>query len=276
MRWHISAVTEMSAPRGGFLDIAGERLEWAGWGPPPDEAPTLVFLHEGLGCVALWRDFPERLAALTGWGAFAYSRSGYGRSSPCALPRPLTYMHREGEEILPAVLEAAGIRSYVHVGHSDGGSIALIHAGHKQRPGLHGLITEAAHVFNEDICVRAIQSIRERFEAHDLRARLAKYHGDNTDCAFFGWCDAWLDPGFLAWNLETYLPDVRVPWLVIQGADDDYGTLAQVDAIERKAAGPCERFVPDGCRHAPHVDRPDLLLERMATFVREIDVTEGA
>ena len=254
-------------PRRGILEVRGERLEWSAWGPAPAAAPTLVFLHEGLGCVSLWRDFPKRLAEATGWGAFAYSRRGYGESDPCSLPRPLSYMHHEGEEILPAVLDAAGIRSYVHVGHSDGGSIALIHAGSTERPGLRGLITEAAHVFNEEVCVEAIFSIRDQFESGDLRRRLARHHGSNTGCAFWGWCDAWLAPGFRDWNLEGYLPAIHKPWLVIQGADDDYGTLAQVDAIEAKAGGPCERFVPQGCRHAPHIDQPDLMLERMAAFV---------
>ena len=249
------------------MEVLDERLEWSAWGPPPEQAPTLVFLHEGLGCVSLWKDFPERLAAATGWGAFAYSRRGYGGSDPCELPRPLSYMHREGEEVLPAVLDAAGIRSYVHVGHSDGGSIALIHAGSAERPGLLGLITEAAHVFTEEVSTTAIRSIRERFISGSLRQRLEKHHGTNTDCAFWGWCDAWLDPNFRDWNLESYLPEIRKPWLVIQGEDDDYGTLAQVDAIEAGAAGPCKRFIPKACKHAPHLDQPDLLLGRMATFI---------
>lgn len=253
-----------------MLEIGEEVLEWTAWGPPPERAPTLVFLHEGLGCVALWRDFPERLAERTGWGAFAYSRQGYGGSTPCALPRPIRYMHEEGERILPAVLEAAGIRDYLHIGHSDGGSIALIHAGSAKRPGLRGLITEAAHVFNEDVCVAAIRSIRDRYREGDLRARLARYHGSNTECAFWGWCDTWLAPGFRDWNLEPYLSPIDLPWLVVQGADDDYGTLAQVDAIEAGASGPCQRFIPAGCRHAPHADRPELLLERMARFIGEL------
>jgi len=255
----------MSHADRGHLEAAGERLEWARWGDPGK--PCLVFLHEGLGCVALWRDFPRLLAERTGWSAFAYSRLGYGGSEACDLPRPTSYMHREGQLVLPAVLEAAGISDYLHVGHSDGGSIALIHAASSPAARLRGLITEAAHVFNEDICVGAIRGIRERFEAGDLKERLAKYHGTNTECAFLGWCDTWLAEEFRHWNLEGFLPNVRVPWLVIQGRDDDYGTLAQVEAIEAGAGGPTQRFVPEGCKHAPHLDDPEALLERMAVFV---------
>ena len=263
-----------ASPRSGILEVEGDCLEWMAWGPPPEASPTLVFLHEGLGCVALWKDFPARLAEATGWGAFAYSRCGYGGSAPCKLPRPLSYMHYEGETVLPAVLDAAGIRSYVHIGHSDGGSIALIHAGSAARSGLRGLITEAAHVFTEEVCVRAIRTIRGQFETGTLRRRLAKYHGGNIDCAFWGWCEAWLDPDFREWNLEAYLPAIDKPWLVIQGAADDYGTLAQVDAIEAASGGPCERFIPEACGHAPHVDRPTDLLERMAAFITGLNATK--
>jgi pimeloyl-ACP methyl ester carboxylesterase len=252
----------------GFLRVEAQQLEYLWSGPGPEEKPTLVFLHEGLGCVEMWGDFPAQLAEATGWGALVYSRIGYGRSERCTLPRPLEYMHDEGHRVLPAVLETRGVRECVLIGHSDGGSIALIYAGGTPAHPLRGLITEAAHVFNEDVCVRAVQQIRRRFERGDLRERLAKYHGSNTDCAFLGWCDAWLDPGFQSWNLEEFLPAIQVPWLVIQGEDDDYGTLAQVEAIAAGAGGETELLIVPQCQHVPHQDQKALVLERMSHFVR--------
>ncbi len=236
-------------------------------GDPEREVPTLVFLHEGLGCVGLWRDFPEQLARQTGCGAFVYSRAGYGASDPCPLPRPLDYLEREALEVLPEVLDEVGCREYFLVGHSDGASIALAYAGHAERPGLLGLISEAAHVFNEEICVRAAERVREQYTAGDLRDRLARHHGDNVDTAFYGWNDAWLDPGFLAMNLERYLGGVGVPCLVMQGEDDEYGTLAQVDAIAAGVSGPVETWAIPDCGHAPHRDQGGAVLDAMTRFI---------
>ena len=170
-------------------------LETRWWGPPPEAAPTLVLLHEGLGCVALWRDFPEALAAATGCGVFAWSRFGYGGSDPVSLPRPMRYMHDEALEVLPRVLDAADVRRAVLVGHSDGGSIAAIHAGTVHDPRVLGVVMIAAHFFVEDINIASIRGIKEDYEHGDLRRRLARYHRD-VDVAFRGWNDAWLDPRF--------------------------------------------------------------------------------
>jgi pimeloyl-ACP methyl ester carboxylesterase len=243
-----------------------ERLETAWHGPPPDRAPTLVFLHEGLGCVAMWRDFPAALAEATGTGALVYSRFGYGKSPPVALPRPLTYMHDEAA-LLPQILGDAKIRDAVLVGHSDGGSIALLHAATRD-PRVRGLALEAPHVFCEDVSVASIAAARVAFETGDLRARLARYHGENVDVAFRGWNDAWLDPGFRAWNLEACLPEIQAPVLVVQGEDDAYGTLAQVDAIERGLRAPFTRCVLPECGHAPHKDQRAPTLAVMQAFVR--------
>ncbi|HEY5765143.1 MAG TPA: alpha/beta hydrolase [Candidatus Deferrimicrobiaceae bacterium] len=229
-----------------------------------------MLLHEGLGCVAMWRDFPARLAARTGCGVLAYSRLGYGGSDPCDLPRPLDYMHTEGRTVLTALLDAAGVRDCVVVGHSDGGSIALIHAGDTPAEPVRGVVTFAAHVFCEELSVRSIAAARDAYTEGDLRARLARYHGANVDCAFWGWNRAWLDPGFLAWNIEEHLPAVAVPALVVQGADDPYGTLRQVEAIERQSGGPVRRCILDRCGHSPHRDRRDETLSAMAAFVREL------
>lgn len=252
------------------LTIDGKRLETAWHGPGPEAAPTLVFLHQGLGCVALWRDFPAKLAAATGCGALVYSRFGYGHSAPCPLPRPLRYMHDEGLQVLPQLLEVAGIRECVVIGHSDGGSIGLIYAGGTPAPPLRGLITEAAHVFCEDVSVQAIQRAKEAYQHGDLRRRLEKYHGKNTDCAFWGWNSAWLHPDFRQWNLEEYLPRIRVPLLVMQGEQDQYGTRAQVDAIANQAGGGAEVLMLSDCGHAPHAEQEEATLQAMAGFISRL------
>jgi pimeloyl-ACP methyl ester carboxylesterase len=196
--------------------LDGRRLEAACWGPDAADAPTLVLLHEGLGCVALWRDVPARLAADTGCRVFAYSRFGYGRSAPVTLPRPMTYMHDEALEILPRVLDAAGIARAVLVGHSDGGSIAAILAGAARDPRIAGIVLIAAHFFVEDLNIASIARIRTEYETTELRARLARYHA-NVDNAFRGWNDAWLDPRFRDFDITEFLPNIAVPVLALPG-----------------------------------------------------------
>ncbi|GAB6906582.1 putative Predicted hydrolase or acyltransferase alpha/beta hydrolase fold protein [Desulfosarcina cetonica] len=258
------------------LTDGGGRLEAAWVGPPPEESPTLVLLHEGLGCVDLWRDVPQRMAAATGYGVLVYSRLGYGRSDPCALPRPIRFMHDEGLIVLPLVLRAAGIREHILVGHSDGGSIALIHAGRVPGPGLKGVVTLAAHVFCEDLTCRSIEDARQRYLEGDLKSRLAVYHGDNTDCAFWGWNDVWLHPEFKRWNIEEFLPTITVPVLAIQGEADPYGTTAQVDAIRRQTGGPVTvAMVPD-CGHAPHLEKKALVTAAVADFVATLHAVRGS
>lgn len=241
----------------------GHRLEAVWHGAAPDAAPTLVFLHEGLGSVSTWRDVPAELAARSGCGALVYSRIGYGASEPVSVPRPLTYMHDEAE-LLPDVLDAAGVRDAILVGHSDGGSIAILHAG-SSRSRVRGLVLEAPHVFVEDLSVASIAAARDEYLHGDLRARLARHHRD-VDGAFWGWNRAWLDPGFRSWNIEDALPGIDVPILCIQGADDPYGTLAQIDAIERRAGGPTERVILADCGHAPHRDQREATLEAIVRF----------
>ena len=255
-----------------FFDIAGVRLEYCWHGPDPDQAPSLVFLHEGLGCVELWKDFPAQVAETTGCGVLVYSREGYGRSDPVTLPRPLNYMHHEALEVLPKVLDEAGLRQVVLVGHSDGGSIALIHGGSVRDLRVRGIVTLAAHVFNEDVCIASIRAARKAFENGDLRARLARYHGANVDCAFWGWNRAWLDPDFAAWNIEAYLSAIRVPLLAIQGEDDEYGTLRQIEAIREQAGGPVEARLLADCRHSPQHDQPQAALLAIQRFVARLDL----
>jgi len=252
----------------GAIVADGKRLEAAAFGPPPDQAPTLVLLHEGLGCVALWRDFPQKLAAATGFGVFVYSRAGYGRSDPVELPRPLDYMTREARFSLPAVLGAVGLREGVLVGHSDGASIALIYGGDRIDERIRGLVLMAPHVFAERLGLASILEAKRAYEAGDLRARLAKHHA-HVDCAFRGWNETWLGQDFATWNLESFVDRWRVPALLIQGADDQYGTIAQIRAIERRAPTPVEALILEQCRHSPHLEKPQAALDAVVCFCKD-------
>ncbi len=237
--------------------------------PGKSGAPTLVLLHEGLGCVALWRDFPARLAASTGCPVLAWSRQGYGNSSPRVLPWPLDYMQQEGLA-LSGVLDAAGIGDCILIGHSDGASIALVAAGTASDARIRGLVVMAPHVFTEPGGLESIQTARQAYEQGDLRQRLQKYHGANVDCAFRGWSESWLHPDFLDWNIESFLAGIRVPVLQIQGRDDQYGTVAQLEAVARQASSTVVTHVLEDCRHAPQFEQPELTLKLIAAFVAEL------
>jgi pimeloyl-ACP methyl ester carboxylesterase len=251
-----------------FVTVGNQHLEYALIPPRDAAAPTLVLLHEGLGSLAMWRDFPARLAAATGLATLVYSRLGYGKSDPLAAPRRVDYMHEEALETLPALRDALAIADPILVGHSDGASIALIHAGAGRFP-VRGLILEAPHVFVEDVSVASIAAAKEAYATTDLRARLARYH-DDVDGAFRGWNDIWLAPAFRDWNIESSLAGVRCPTLVIQGADDEYGTTAQLDAIAAKVAGPIETLLLKDCRHSPHRDQPEAILVAMTRFIAAV------
>lgn len=253
-----------------FVDTPAGRIEyrWAGSALRDTALPVLVFLHEGLGCVALWKDFPDQVAQATGLPTLVYSRIGYGSSSPCALPRPITYMHDEGEKGLPDLLAALGIHSHILVGHSDGASIALIYAGGKSGDGLRGVVAMAPHVFCEDVSVRSIRAADKAYAEGDLKARLQKYHGDNVDCAFRGWCDSWLNPDFHHWNIENYVDHIAVPVLVIQGEDDEYGTVAQVESIQARTGA--EVLLIPGCGHSPQRDQASATLKAIAGFIHSL------
>ncbi|MCC7410144.1 MAG: alpha/beta hydrolase [Gammaproteobacteria bacterium] len=251
----------------GFLHVDGRRLEAEWLGPAPGLAPTLVFLHEGLGCVRMWKDFPRKLAEATGCGALVYSRFGYGASDPCSLPRRVDYMHGEAFDVLPRVLEASGIRDAILVGHSDGGSIALLYCGGTPAAEVRGGITLGAHVFVEDLSVESIALAKTRYHEGDLRAKLERFHGAAVDEVFRGWNDIWLHPDFRRWNIEAYLPHIRVPFLVIQGDDDQYGTPGQVAAIARGSGGAVDRLMVPECNHWPHLEQEQITLDAMRTFV---------
>ena len=250
----------------GHLTVEGRALEYLRL-PGDPEKPLLVLLHEGLGCVALWRDFPQALAARTGCGVFVYSRAGYGGSSPCALPRPLSYMQDEAQETLPPLLAQLEAGSLVLLGHSDGGSIAAVNAGACPDPRLRGLIMMAPHFFTEPMGLAAIAETDRLYAEGDLRRRLARYHGENVDCAFRGWADSWLAPGFLEWNLRPFLPGVAVPTLVIQGEGDEYGTRAQVETAAALIPGRVETHLLPACGHSPQKDQRERVLELVGGFL---------
>lgn len=257
------------------LTVAGKSLEAVCHGAPPGAAPTLMLLHEGLGCVELWRDFPARLAAQSGFGVFVWSRAGYGRSDPTELPRPLDYMTREATEVLPQVIDAVGCRQAVLLGHSDGASIAAIYAGSVKDFRVRGLVLIAPHVFTEPTGLAAIAEARREYQTGNLRARLAKYH-DHVDVAFRGWNDAWLDPGFVDWNVSECLDYLRIPTLVIQGEDDAYGTARQVEEIVNRSYAPVDVEWLAGCGHAPHVERQDRTVAVVSDFCARLERIERA
>jgi pimeloyl-ACP methyl ester carboxylesterase len=250
----------------GFLDIGTARLEYRMVGPRPDAAPTLVLLHEGLGSVAIWDDFPERLSAATGLGVFSYSRQGYGQSSKAILPRPVSFMHDEAREVLPRLLDVIGFRSGLLIGHSDGGSIAAIYAGSVQDHRVLGLVLMAAHFFTEEMGIAEIRRARESFERGDLRQKLVRWHAD-PDGAFWSWCRPWLDPAFLKWDLTEELAHIRVPILIVQGEQDQYGTMRQIEVAQEACYCPVEvALLPNTC-HAPYRESPEAALAAITDFV---------
>ena len=238
--------------------------------PERIHAPLMVFLHEGLGSVSMWRDFPAQLCDALGWRGLVYSRPGYGRSSPRAPDEHWApdFMHQQALEVLPALFESLGIQTRQQppwlLGHSDGGSIALIHAANfPQR--VAGCVVVAPHIFVEDISVRSIEQARVAYEQGELRARLARHH-DDPDSAFRGWNGAWLSPEFRSWSLATELPQIRCPLLAVQGLDDEYGTLEQIRGIAR-AAPQTELLEIPHCGHSPHRDQPQALIAAVQRFV---------
>ena len=227
-----------------------------------------MLLHDGLGCLSLWRDFPARIADATKCRTFVYSRFGYGESDPIDLPRPVRFMHDEALKILPAILEVANIKLPILVGHSDGGSIAMIYAGSELGGNVHSLILEAPHVFVEDITVQSIYEAGQEYLHGNLKQRLQRYHGQNVDVAFWGWNRIWLDPEFRSWNIEDYLPRINKPVLAIQGEDDNFGTSLQIQSISKQCAGDVQTAFLPKCAHTPHREQPELTLELMVNFIR--------
>jgi pimeloyl-ACP methyl ester carboxylesterase len=256
------------------LHIGSSELEYRMSGPPPDVAPTIVMLHEGLGSAALWGDFPEQLAAATGAGVLAYSRAGYGASSQAPLPRSLDYLHTEALEVLPKVLDAIGFRRGLLLGHSDGASIAAIYAGGAADHRVRGLAMIAPHFVVEDISVRSIEDAKTAYEQGALKAKLARWHR-NVDNAFYGWNDAWLDPKFRNWDISEYLAYIRVPVAILQGADDNYGTLRQIEIAEQECYCPVDVTIVPDAAHSPHREAPQVTLKAIADFANRVLLMHG-
>jgi pimeloyl-ACP methyl ester carboxylesterase len=249
----------------GLLRIGASNLEYRLIGPAPDQAPTIVMLHEGLGSVGLWGDFPERLQAATGAGVFAYSRAGYGASTPAKLPRPLNYMQIEALEVLPKVLNAIGFRRGLLLGHSDGASIAAIYAGGVADHRVRGVAMIAPHFVVEDVSVNSIAEIKKTYETTDLKSKLKRWHKD-VDNAFYGWNGAWLDPEFRNWDISEYLAYIRVPLLILQGADDRYGTLRQIEIAQQECYCPVDVEIVPNAGHQPHREAPEPTQKAITDF----------
>jgi pimeloyl-ACP methyl ester carboxylesterase len=260
----MSARLRSPSSSSSFVSVCGRQIEYQFF-PAAAAGPTLVFLHEGLGSIGQWRDFPARIVAATGLPAMVYARYGYGQSDVQAEPRQPDFMHREALDALPGLLRRLGIARPILIGHSDGASIALIYAGSGQPAA--GLAVMAPHVFIEDKNIQAIAAIRNTFETTDLAQKLARYHRDPAK-TFIGWSDVWLSPGFRNWNIESYLAGIKCPLLAIQGYGDEYGSMQQVDSVARQTGGPAEVLKLEDCGHSPHKDQPEKVTQSIAEFAR--------
>jgi pimeloyl-ACP methyl ester carboxylesterase len=260
----------------GFLHIGASDLEYRLIGPAPDSAPTIVMLHEGLGSAALWGDFPEKLQALTGAGVLVYSRAGYGASTTVELPRPLDYMHIEALEVLPKLLDGIGFRRGLLLGHSDGASIAAIYAGAHQDHRVEAVALIAPHFVVEDMGLAAIAETKKTYETGGLRAKLVRWHRD-VDNTFHGWSGAWLDPEFRNWDISEYLAYIRVPVAIVQGAEDRYGTIRQIEIAREECYCPVDVTVIPGAGHSPHREAPGATLDAISEFANAVlRVDEGS
>ena len=253
----------------GFLELAPLRLEYRMIGPRPNEAPTIVMLHEGLGSVGLWGAFPEQLASATGAGVLVYSRANYGKSSPGTLPRSVKFMDEEALDILPRVLAAIGFERGVLFGHSDGASIATIYAGGVQDHRVRGLVLMAPHFFTEEMGLAEIRRTSADYAAGGLRDKLKRWHSD-VDSAFRAWSEPWLNPDFRNWDITEALGYIRVPLLIVQGADDQYGTIRQIEAAQQECYCPVDVAILPGARHSPHRDAPEATLNVTAGFINRL------
>jgi len=259
---------EPAATRRFLVD--GHWLE-AAWIEARDPGrPAIVMLHEGLGSISHWKDFPSLLADATGAVVFLYSRYGHGRSDALNEPRPVDYMHHEAQVVLPEILRQAGIERPLLLGHSDGASIAIIYAG-TFPDSTAGLILEAPHVFVEDLSVSSIAQARVSYQETDLSQRLGRYH-TNVDALFWGWNNIWLDPGFRDWNIESFLDAIRCPVLVLQGTEDEYGTIRQIEAIQRRIPS-ASAIIIDDCKHAPHRDRSEATVSAICQLIQKVPLT---
>ena len=249
----------------GFLTIDGVRLEYSCSGPTPSDAPTAILLHEGLGCVDLWRDFPGALAKTLDCGIFSYSRQGYGASDKVQLPRPLNYMTQEAINVLPKVIEQLSPTRFQLIGHSDGATIAAIYAGEVGDDKLSSITLIAPHFFTEEMGITQIKAAKQTFETTDLPEKLGKYHQD-AENAFYGWNQSWLHPDFRSWDVQYVIEKITTPILAIQGVDDQYGTLLQIETIKARARASVSVEILQNCKHSPHLEHPSKVLDAIKAF----------
>jgi pimeloyl-ACP methyl ester carboxylesterase len=253
----------------GFIKIGAANLEYRMIGPVPADVPTIIMLHEGLGSAALWGDFPDRLQAATGAGVFVYSRAGYGASTKVELPRPLAYMSIGALAVLPGLLDKIGFRRGLLLGHSDGASIAAIYAGGAGDHRVRGVVMIAPHFIVEDMGVAAIAETRKAYEAAGLKPKLARWHSE-VDNTFYGWSDAWLNPKFRNWDISEFLAYIRVPLAILQGADDQYGTMRQIEIAQQECYCPVDVTIIPGAGHSPHREAPEATLNSITEFTERI------
>jgi pimeloyl-ACP methyl ester carboxylesterase len=273
MSWSRTTPHKGIDAREGTLQISGLGLYYRRLTPAEgdlaEDCPSLVLLHEGLGCTAMWHDFPESLVAATGLPVVSYDRQGYGRSGERPGPWQKDYLQAEARDILPRVLDKLGITNALLVGHSDGGSIALLAAADRSR-NIAGIVTEAAHVFVESLTLSGIRRTVGLFETRQLEQRLARYHGDKARDVFFNWADTWLAPWFRDWNIENCLGRIQCPALIIQGREDNYGSEYQVESIVAGIGPHARSMLIPGCGHSPHRDAPEHVLGVIVEFARKL------
>ncbi len=250
------------------IEVHGQSLE-AQWFGSAATGPTIVMLHEGLGSLSMWRDFPQKVADASGLRVFAYSRAGYGNSPPVPLPRPIDYLHREAIDVLPEVLNVIGFERGILLGHSDGASIAAIYAGSFQDHRVRGLALIEPHFFVEEMNVAAIRKTAAEYRSSSLREKLARHHSD-VDNAFEGWRSAWLNPEFAAMNLHSELAHIRVPVLIVKGEHDPYSTLEQLHFAQKEIYSPVEGIVISNAGHSPHRDQPEQVLTVITSFINRL------
>ena len=251
------------------------QVEYQWVGEAREKGPVIVFLHEGLGSLSMWRTFPDQLARACGMQGLVYSRPGYGQSTPRGEGEkwPPTFMHEQAIDVLPAFLSAVGLdpirRPLVLMGHSDGGSIALLFSALTDWP-CRGIIVMAPHLFVEDVSIRSIRQAREVYLETDMREKLGRYHAD-PDSAFWGWNDVWLSPAFASWNIEDEVCAITAPILAMQGVDDEYGTLEQIRRIHSLSPRVELAEISD-CRHSPHRDQPERVIALCQQFLTSLDL----